>query len=65
MVINGTFLYQPEGGEERKLEPGSYLLEPAGQKHTTACAAVTDCVFLEEMNGKFDIKMVDAKSAGK
>ena len=65
VVIKGTFLYQPEGGEERKLEPGSYLLEPAGQKHTTACAAGTDCVFLEEMNGKFDIKMADAKSAGK
>lgn len=57
VVISGTFVYDSGGGEKR-LGPGSYLVQPAGLKHTSGAGSEADCVFLEESSGKFDVKFV-------
>jgi len=43
------------------LGPGSYLMQPGGNyRHTTSCDKASECVFLAQSNGKFDLKLVDA-----
>jgi beta-alanine degradation protein BauB len=63
VTVSGTFIHGPEGKPEVRLPAGSYLLEPANYRHTTACDKASECVFFIESNGKFDIKMVDEKKA--
>jgi anti-sigma factor ChrR (cupin superfamily) len=61
VVISGTFLQTPEGGQEMRLGPGSYLMQPGdGYKHTTGCDPASECVFFVEMKGKFDLLPVEA-----
>lgn len=57
VVISGTMVYDSRSGE-KKLGPGSYLLQPKGVRHTSGAGDEADCVFLEESDGPFDIKMV-------
>ena len=57
VVISGTFVYDSGSGEKR-LGPGSYVSQPAGAQHTSGAGEDADCLFLEESNGAFDIKMV-------
>ena len=60
VVISGTFLQTPEGGQEMRLGPGSYLMQPGGgYKHTTGCDQASECSFFVEMKGKFDLKPVE------
>jgi quercetin dioxygenase-like cupin family protein len=61
VVVSGTVIHGPEGKPEVRLGPGSYLVEPAGYKHTTACDKASECVFFMEGDGKFDIVMADQK----
>ena len=62
VVISGTFLYAPEGGEERKLGPGSYLFVPGGLRQTSGVAEGSDCVMFQQGTGKFDmIPVVEEK----
>jgi len=63
VIISGTWIHGEEGKPEARLGPGSYLFQPANQKHTTACDAASECVFFIESNRKFDIKMVGEKKA--
>ena len=63
VTVSGTFIHGPEGKPEVRLPGGSYLLEPANYKHTTACDKASECVFFLESKGKFDIKMVEEKKA--
>jgi quercetin dioxygenase-like cupin family protein len=63
VTVSGTFIHGPEGKPEVRLPAGSYLLEPANYRHTTACDKASECVFFIESNGKFDIKMVEEKKA--
>lgn len=63
VVISGTILHGDEAGNETKLTAGSYMSIPGGVKHTTACAAGSDCVFYEEVAGEFDMVMADAAKA--
>ena len=58
VVISGTFVLGTETGE-KQLGPGSYALEPAGMKHTSGAAPGADCLFFEESDGKFDMKMLE------
>ena len=44
---------------------GSYLMIPAGTKHTTSVEAGQDCLFFDEGSGKFDTVLVDEKPAKK
>jgi quercetin dioxygenase-like cupin family protein len=63
VVVSGTLIHGPEGKPEVRLSAGSYVLEPANYRHTTACDKASECVFFLESNGKFDIKMVEEKKA--
>lgn len=61
VVVSGTVIHGPEGKPEIRLGPGSYLVDPAGYRHTTACDKASECVFFMEGDGKFDIIMADKK----
>lgn len=61
VVISGTFVQTPEGGQEMRLGAGSYLKQPGdGYKHTTACDKASECVIFATSTGKFDFKPVAA-----
>jgi quercetin dioxygenase-like cupin family protein len=63
VVISGTWIHGEPGKPDVRLGAGSYLFQPAGQKHTTACDAASECVFFIQSSGKFGIKMVEEKKA--
>ena len=59
VIVSGTYIQAPEGKPEFRLGPGSYLMQPGGNyRHTTSCDAASECVFLAQSNGKFDLKLV-------
>ena len=59
--MSGTYIQAPEGKPEFRLGPGSYFMQPGGKyRHTTTCDKASDCVFLVESKGPFDLKMVNA-----
>lgn len=61
VIVSGTYIQVPEGKPEFRIGPGSYFMQPGGDyRHTTACDTTSECVFLAESNGKFDLKVVDA-----
>ena len=64
VIMSGTYIQAPEGKPEFRLGPGSYFLQPGGNyRHTTTCDNTSDCVFLVESKGPFDLKPVDAGKA--
>jgi anti-sigma factor ChrR (cupin superfamily) len=64
VIVSGTYIQVPEGRPEFRIGPGSYFLQPGGDyRHTTACDTTSECVFLAESKGKFDLKVVDAGRA--
>ena len=63
VVISGTWIHGEPGKPDVKLGPGSYLVQPAGMKHTSGCDAASECQIFLESNGKFGIKMVEEKKA--
>ena len=64
VIISGTYIQAPEGKPEFRLGPGSYFLQPGGNyRHTTTCDKASDCVFLVESKGPFDLNIVDARTA--
>jgi anti-sigma factor ChrR (cupin superfamily) len=61
VIMSGTYIQAPEGKPEFRLGPGSYFFQPGGNyRHTTTCDNASDCVFLVESKGPFDLKPVDA-----
>ncbi|HYK42112.1 MAG TPA: DUF4437 domain-containing protein [Thermoanaerobaculia bacterium] len=62
-VVSGTIIHGPDGKPEVRLGPGSFLGQPGGYKHTTACDKASECVFYIESKGKFDLKPVEAPKA--
>ena len=54
VVLSGTFLYTPEGGDERRLGPGSYLFVPGGTRHLSGTGDDGPCEVFQESSGKFD-----------
>ena len=61
VVISGTWVHGEPGKPDVKLGPGSYLVQPAGMKHTSACDAGSECLIFLESTGKFGITMVGEK----
>ena len=55
VVVSGTFVYEPKGGKQSKLGPGSYLVQPGGVWHISGCAAGADCEFFMTSADKFDL----------
>jgi len=61
LIVSGTYIQAPQGKPEFRLGPGSYFMQPGGNyRHTTKCDKPSDCVFLVESKGPFDLKLVDA-----
>jgi hypothetical protein len=61
VIVSGTYIQVPEGKPEFRLVQGSYFLQPGGSyRHTTTCDKASDCVFLVESKGPFDLKPVAA-----
>jgi quercetin dioxygenase-like cupin family protein len=65
VVVSGTWIHGEPGKPDVRLGPGSYLFQPANQRHTTACDAASECVFFIESSKKFDLKLVEEKAAAK
>jgi anti-sigma factor ChrR (cupin superfamily) len=64
VILSGTYIQSPDGKPEFRLGPGSYFMQPGGDyRHTTTCDKASDCVFLVESGGAFDLKPVDAGKA--
>lgn len=63
VVVSGALVHRSEGKPEIRLPSGSYLVEPAGLRHTTTCGPATDCVVFVEGNRKFDMNLVDESKA--
>jgi len=59
VVLSGTFVFKPEGGEETKLGPGSYLLQAGGKNHVSGCTSDAECEFFMTAQDKFDL--IEAK----
>jgi quercetin dioxygenase-like cupin family protein len=59
VVVQGTFVVGPEGGEPKKLGPGSYYMIPGGWKHTSGCQD-GPCLLFQDSAGKFDLKPAEA-----
>jgi quercetin dioxygenase-like cupin family protein len=56
VIVSGTYIQGPEGGQEFRLGPGSYLLQPGGNyRHTTSCDQASECLFFVESGGAFDL----------
>lgn len=61
VIISGTWIHGEPGKPDVRLGPGSYLVQPAGMPHTTACDAASECMFFIESSGKFGVKMAGEK----
>ncbi len=62
VILSGTYVQAPDGKPEFRLGPGSYFFQPGGNyRHTTTCDKASDCVFLVESNGPFDLKAVNVQ----
>src|SRR5262249_49493083 len=59
VVISGTVIHTPQGKAPVNLPAGSYLLQPAGYVHATACSKTSDCLFSTEATGAFDLKPLE------
>jgi len=59
VIVSGTYIQSPERKPEFRLGPGSYLMQPGGNyRHTTSCDKASECVFLAQSDGKFDLMIV-------
>jgi len=58
VIISGTLIHGEHYGSETRLPSGSYCFIPGGARHTTACTRDSDCLFYEELPGKFDLNLI-------
>jgi len=65
VVIAGTVVMRPEGGEEKKLPPGSYFSFTGKKKHTTKCEAGADCIIYGDAKATWDVVMDEKKAEKK
>jgi anti-sigma factor ChrR (cupin superfamily) len=64
VFLSGTYLQAPEGKPEVRLGPGSFMVQPGGNyRHTTGCDKTSECVFLVESDGPFDLHVVPEATA--
>ena len=60
VILSGTYIQAPDGKPEFRLGPGSYFMQPGGDyRHTTRCDQASDCVFLVESQGPFDLQLAE------
>lgn len=56
VVLAGTVEFLQSGAGVHSLEPGSYVRQPGGYKHTERCTSATDCVVYIHSDHGFDVK---------
>jgi len=61
VVLQGTYIYKPQNGNERRVGVGSYISIPGGDVHLSGGDPKEGALFYEESPGKFDLKVVDQK----
>lgn len=54
VVIKGAYLYRDNTGEKR-VGPGDFISIPGGTKHWSGGDPTEGALFLEEVDGKFDL----------
>lgn len=54
-VHSGTMIWTMEGRDPVEVGPGSWVILPGGERHTTACKSGEDCVVYVEQPGRFDL----------
>jgi quercetin dioxygenase-like cupin family protein len=57
VVVSGVYILRTDEGD-RRVEPGSYLVIPAGFEHGTGVDPENGCLAYEESNAPFGIDMV-------
>jgi quercetin dioxygenase-like cupin family protein len=55
LSLTGTWRHSFDGGEERDLSPGSYVLQPGMGMHRDACVGPEDCVLFIHQYEKYDV----------
>ena len=64
VFLSGTYIQTPEGKQEVRLGPGSYMKQPGGNyRHLTACDKAAECLFFVESKGGFDLNLVETGKA--
>ncbi|MBI1805555.1 MAG: DUF4437 domain-containing protein [Ignavibacteria bacterium] len=61
VVIKGAYIYVTEKGEEKRFGSGSYIYEPARDRHATRGAEDSETIFFTEGSGKFDVVPIEMK----
>ncbi len=62
IVLQGTVKHWAEGktqAEAKALPAGSYFLQPAKLKHSSACEGTTECIMAVIQKGKLDMQPVE------
>lgn len=65
VIISGTIIHGEKDGTQTPLGPGSYLMDPHTEVHTTACDPASECEMFVQASGKFDIKPYAARAMEK
>ena len=55
MVLKGAYIYQPESGEAKRIESGSYIFIPGGEPHECRSDAKDGVLFYDVSQGPFDV----------
>ena len=61
VVLQGSYIYKSQNGNERRVSAGSYISIPGGDVHVSRGDPKEGALFYEESPGKFDLKVVDQK----
>ena len=61
VVLSGTMSMAGADGKETELPAGSVFYQPNTYKHVTRCKEGSECLAYITLNGKFDLKLVNAK----
>jgi quercetin dioxygenase-like cupin family protein len=61
VVLQGSYIYKSQNGNERRVSAGSYISIPGGDVHVSSGDPKEGALFYEESPGKFDLKVVDQK----
>jgi anti-sigma factor ChrR (cupin superfamily) len=61
VVLSGTMAMAGPDGKEMRFPAGSFYTQPSTFAHTTKCLAGSECLAYVEVDGKWDLKPVEAK----
>lgn len=58
LTLRGAYVYKPEGGQEVRIGPGSYLHVPGGTRHWSG-ASDEETIFLDAGDHAFDLNWIE------